>query len=76
MDFSTDGTLAVVLTYGETLLFPRAPGESWVVALAREPVRLPVHGLPQAEAACFTRDGNEIFIASEKTPKLLHYLRR
>jgi hypothetical protein len=76
MDFSTDGSLAVVLTYGETLLFPRAPGESWASALAREPVRLAVHGLPQAEAACFSRDGSEIFVASEKTPRLLRYLRR
>ena len=76
MDFSTDGSLAVVLTYGETLLFPHAPGESWAGALAREPVRLAVHGLPQAEAACFTRDGREIFVASEKTPRLLRYLRR
>ena len=76
MDFSPDGSLAAVLTYGETLLFPRAPGETWATALARAPVRLAVHGLPQAEAACFSRDGGEIFVASEKTPRLLRYVRR
>lgn len=76
MDFAPDGSAAVVVTYGETLLFPRRAGESWAAALAREPVRLAPHGLPQAEAACFSRDGAAIFVASEETRQLLRYDRR
>ena len=45
-------------------------------ALAREPVRLAAHDLPQAEAACFSPDGKRIFVASESSRKLLRYDRR
>jgi hypothetical protein len=76
MDFSADGTLALVLTYGDLLVFPRATGEMWPQALARAPRRLPAHLLPQAEAACFTRDGRRIFLCSEKSLRLLRYERR
>jgi hypothetical protein len=76
MDFAADGTAAVVLTYGDTLLFPRRPDESWADTLSREPVRLAIHDLPQAEAACFSADGRQIFVASESTRKLLRYDRR
>jgi hypothetical protein len=75
MDFARDGSAAVVLTYGEVLFFPRRSGEAWAVALARAPVRLGAHGLPQAEAICFTRDGEAIYVASESSRKLLRYAR-
>jgi hypothetical protein len=73
MDFSHDGTLALVLVYERPLLFPREPGESWAEALSHEPVALPPHHLPQAEGACFSADDRSIFVASEKTMKLLRY---
>ena len=73
MDFSHDGTLALVLVYEQPLLFPRAAGESWAEALAREPVKLAPHELPQAEGACFSADDRSIFVASEKTMLLLRY---
>lgn len=73
MDFSHDGKNALVLVYAEPLLFPRAEGESWAEALAREPVKLAPHKLPQAEAACFSTDDRSIYVASEKTPDLLRY---
>jgi hypothetical protein len=73
MDFSHDGTLALVLVYEAPLLFPRAPGESWAEALSHEPVRLAPHELPQAEGACFSADDRAIFVASEKTMVLLRY---
>jgi hypothetical protein len=76
MDFSHDGTLALVLVYREPLLFPRAAGETWAEALAREPVTLPPHGLPQAEAACFTPDDRAILVCSEQVMILLRYDRR
>lgn len=73
MDFAPDGSAALVLTYGDVLLFPRARGESWAAALARPPRRLTPHGLPQSEAACFTSDGRSIFVSSELTSRLLRY---
>lgn len=76
LDFSPDGTLALVLVYHQPLLYPRHPGESWAEALAREPVKLTPHDLPQAEAACFSPDGRALYIASEKTMQLLRYDRR
>lgn len=75
MDFARDGSAAVILTYGEVLFFPRRSGEDWAGALARAPVRLGAHGLPQAEAACFSRDGQAIYVASESSRKLLRYAR-
>lgn len=65
MDFAPDGTAAVVLTYGDVLLFPRAPGEPWRAALARAPVVLAPHGLAQAEGVCFAADGRTIYVSSE-----------
>ncbi|MFM8335722.1 MAG: hypothetical protein ACKODK_09165 [Opitutaceae bacterium] len=73
MDFSADGSAAVVLTYGHVLLFPRHNGETWAAALAREPVLLPPHNLTQAEAICFSADGRGVYVASEKTRNLLRY---
>jgi hypothetical protein len=73
MDFSHDGTQALVLVYAQPLLFPRAAGESWAAALGRDPVKLAPHLLPQAEAACFSPDDRAIFVGSEKTTQLLRY---
>lgn len=75
MDFARDGSAAVVLTYGEVLLFPRKANESWATALARAPQRLGDHGLPQAEGVCFARDGQSIYVVSESSRKLLRYAR-
>jgi hypothetical protein len=73
MDFATDGSAAVVLTYGDLVVFPRQPGESWGHALGRPPVRLAPHSLPQAEAVAFTPDGRQILVASEGVRTLLRY---
>ncbi len=74
MDFAADGSAAVVLTYGDTLLFPRRDGEDWAAALAREPLALPPHNLGQAEAACFSRDSRAIFVTEERqNAPLLRY---
>lgn len=73
MDFAPDGSAAIVLTYGGTLLFPREAHESWAEALAKNPVILGAHNLPQAEAACFSADGRAIFVTSEESPHLLRY---
>lgn len=76
MDFASDGTAAVVLTYGSVLYFSRQPGEPWGAALGRPPLVLAAHNLPQAEAVCFTPDGRRIYVASELTRDFLRYERR
>lgn len=73
LDFAPDGSAAIVLTYGDTLLFPRAAHETWAEALAKAPLVLGPHGLPQAEAACFSADGRAIYAASEESLQLLRY---
>lgn len=76
MDFAPDGSAALVLTYGDLLLFPRRAGEPWADALARPPVRLPPPGLAQAEAACFSADGRQLHVAGEGARALMRYERR
>ncbi len=65
MSYSPDGSVAVVLTYGDVWLFRRAPGQGWADALSGAPEQLAPHGLLQAEAACFSRDGRAIFVTGE-----------
>jgi hypothetical protein len=76
MDFAADGSAAVVLTYGDLCWFERRTGESWADALARDPVVLRAHLLPQAEGVCFSRDAAHIFVVSESVRALLRYDRR
>lgn len=76
MDFAPDGSAALVLTYGDLLVFPRAMDESWAAALAKVPLRLPPHKFDQAEGACFTRDGRSILVCTEKSGAWVRYERR
>lgn len=76
LDFSADGTCALVLTYDAVLVYARAPGETWSEAMARPPKRLAPHTLPQAEAACFSRDGRSIYVSSEQNRRWMRYDRR
>lgn len=65
MDFAADGSAALVLTYGEVLLYSRIGDEPWSRALGRAPVWRAAHSLPQAEAAAFSADGAEVLVTSE-----------
>lgn len=76
MDFAPDGSAALVLTYGEVLLFPRRPGNTWATALAQPPVRLGFHALPQAEGAAFSADGAELRVVSENSTEFFRFGRR
>ena len=76
MDFSADGSVAAVLVYSNLMLFPRGAGEFWASALARRPVFLAPPQLPQAEAVCFSPDGRQLYVTSEKSARLLRYDRR
>jgi hypothetical protein len=65
MDFASDGSAAVILSYGDVLVFPREKNESWKTALTREPVVLAPHGLVQAEGVAFGADSRTIYVSSE-----------
>jgi hypothetical protein len=74
MDIAPDRSTAAVLTYGDVLLFPRRPGERWADAFSRAPEILAPHGLPQAEALCYSQDGRSLYVTGElKSPLLLRY---
>ncbi len=76
MDFSTDRTRAVVLTYAEVLLYTKGPEQSWLQALSAAPAAVWKHDLAQAEAAGFGKGSAEIWVTteSEKKPaKILSY---
>lgn len=76
MDFASDGSGAVVLTYGTLLYYPRTQNEPWAEALARDPVELPTNDLLQVEAVCFGRDNRAIYLAAEGSRTLLRYDRQ
>lgn len=65
MDFAADGSAAVIVSYGDVLLFPRQKDEPWKTALMRRPVVLPPHGLTQAEGVAFGADSRTIYVSSE-----------
>jgi hypothetical protein len=65
MSIAPDGTMAAIVTYAGAFLFPRRGDESWAASFTREPVRLPGHGLRQAECIAFSRDGRAIRVSSE-----------
>ncbi len=82
MDFAADGSAAVVVTYGDVLVYPRIGDETWAAALARPPRRLAPHGLEQAEAVAFGAGVNgggaaaEIHVTSEGAgAPILRYVR-
>ncbi len=73
-DISADGRAAVVLTYGEVYLYSKTKSMSWSEAFAKEPLVIGSHGLPQAEAICFSNDAREIIVTTEGHPApLLRY---
>ncbi len=65
MDFAADGSAAVVVTYGDVLVFKHEPGETWATALKRPPLVLSPHGLAQAEGVSFGADSRTIYVSSE-----------
>ncbi|MCE3001164.1 MAG: hypothetical protein LW860_00495 [Xanthomonadaceae bacterium] len=67
-DLSPDGLRLVLLTYREAYLMSRTAGEPWLEALRRAPQRLRMPPLVQAEAIAFDRDGERIWIGTEKLP--------
>ena len=72
LDIRRDNRLAVVLTYKDAYLFPRAAEETWAAALARAPGRIHLPRLEKQETACFSSDGRTLYVSTEKQrPPLL-----
>jgi hypothetical protein len=71
MDIAADGTAAVILSYGEVLLFPRRAHEPWTATFARKPVVLAPHGLTQAEGIAFAPDHRTIYVTGEGSETIL-----
>ncbi len=67
LDFAADGSAAVILTYGEVLVYPKTWDETWATALARPGRVLGSHGLDQGEAVAFGAEGREIHATGEGT---------
>lgn len=65
LDLAPDGSAAAVLTYGNIWLYHRDKSESWVHAFTGAPERIPVRGLPQAEAICFSPDSRQLWLTTE-----------
>lgn len=68
MDISADGRFVAVLTYTGAYLFERLEGETWLQAMTKQPKRLVMPKMDQAEAIGFSPDGRSLFITSERVP--------
>ncbi len=66
MDIAPDGSALAVLTYGAVYYYARLPGEDWVAALSRAPLRLGIENIRDAEALAFCDGGTSIFVTVEK----------
>jgi len=77
LDISADGKTAALLTYGEVYLYKRQDAETWAAAFARGGQALAAHNLPQAEAICFSSDGQNLYVTTEGSPApLIRYTAR
>jgi hypothetical protein len=69
MDISRDGRYAVLLTQKYTAIeYRRDAGESWPQAFARPPRTLRLPEAVQAEAICYSADGDALYVTSEGSP--------
>jgi hypothetical protein len=69
MDISRDGRYAVLLTQDNTALeYRRDTDESWPQAFFRAPRALPLPEAVQAEAICYSQDGDALYVTSEGSP--------
>lgn len=69
-DLSPDGRTLAVLNYQAIYLYRREAGAGWPGALSN-PQRLDFTWMPQAEAAGFSLDGRQLWVAGEQRPSPL-----
>ena len=65
MDFSPDGSRAVVLTYTAVFEYHRRAGESWAEAFRRRPQWVALPSAGQVEGICYGPEGRRLYISSE-----------
>lgn len=68
MDISSDGSLAVVLTYDCAFYFSKKKSADWATVFSGSQKEIRFPRLRQAESICFNRDGSSIFVTSEQLP--------
>jgi hypothetical protein len=74
MDISADNTTAAILTYRAVYVFARNAKESWFAAVQRDPVRLDISGIGEAESVVLSHNGESIFITTEgRDPPLIRF---
>jgi len=79
MDLATNGRELLVLTYRHAYLYRRSQDQDWVAAVAEQPqtIVLPdLSTLVQREAACFSADGQGLFVTGEGAGAALLRLER
>ena len=74
MDISSDGSIAVVMTYRSILLYERRHGMSWAELFSRPPRKIAAHSLLQGEALALAVDNERIYYTSEQIPAPLWVL--
>lgn len=68
MDFSPDGSRLAVLTYQGLYFFHRSEDVSWAETIEQSVEPWPLPPLFQAEAVCFSVDGDFLYVTSERLP--------
>ncbi len=68
MDISQDGQSGVILTYLNAYYFHKSPPEKNIGLFATQPIRIPLPPLRQAESVCLGKEGQSLFVTSEKIP--------
>jgi len=76
VDIAADGSGVAMLTYVAVYYWPVASGKRIAAAMAKEPERISLPYIQQAEGVCFSRDGNSLVVASESRREPLYQLRR
>lgn len=76
MDIAPAGDAMVILTYAAAWYLERSPGEEWIAAVRRSPLRLDLAGIGDAEAVTFDGSGRTIYVTVEgPNPPLLRFRR-
>jgi hypothetical protein len=65
-DISPDGSLVLLKTYNDVLLWARGEQEDVATALSKQPVLLPYIAEPQGEAIGWNSDGSGYYTVSEE----------
>ena len=73
---SPDGSRVVIRTYFGAFEWQRAKGKAFATIFDSEPASISVPLMKQAEAICYTADGQAILTTSEKLPAPLYQLTR